>query len=116
MISFQDIYLDEEFNTLLEEVRLFKSDIRIITNLQIGVKHPLKLLRRYISGNQDQWLEHCREFDPQESLKITRSDFAKCLKVWMKRESVLSLFIIIGFISSLSVKIPGLSCSKLGYR
>ena len=39
-----------------------KSDIVIISKLQIGVKHPVKLLWSYMSGNQDQ----CREFDPQD--------------------------------------------------
>lgn len=77
----QDVYLDEEFEKLLEEVREVKPDIQIIANLKPGVKDPLSVVKTFISSNQDQWLELCQQFDSQGVLKITRTDFVKCLKV-----------------------------------
>lgn len=75
------MYLDEEFEKLLEEVREVKPDIQIIANLKSGVKDPLSVVKTFISNNQDQWLELCQQFDSQGVLKITRTDFVKCLKV-----------------------------------
>lgn len=79
--SFQDIYLDEDFDKLLAEVREVKPDIQIIANLQPGVKDPLSVVRTFISNNQDQWLELCQQFDSEGTFKITRTDFIECLKV-----------------------------------
>ena len=78
---FQDVYLDEEFDKLLEEVRQVKPDIQIIANMRPGVKDTLSLVKSFILNNQDQWLEFCKQFDSEGALKITRSDFVKCLKV-----------------------------------
>lgn len=75
------MYLNEEFDKLLEEVREVKPDIRVIANIQPGVKDPLTVVKTFISTNQDQWMELCQQFDSQGVLKITRTDFAKCLKV-----------------------------------
>lgn len=75
------MYLDEEFNKLLEEVREVKPDIQIIANLKSGVKDPLSVVKTFISNNQDQWLEICQQFDCEGVLKITKTDFVKCLKV-----------------------------------
>jgi len=77
----QDVYLDEVFEKLLEEVREVKPDIQIIANLKPGVKDPLSVVKTFISNNQDQWLELCQQFDSQGALKITRTDFVQCLKV-----------------------------------
>ena len=77
----QDVYLDEEFDKILEEVREVKPDIQIIANLKPGVKDPLNAIKTFISNNQDQWLELCQQFDSQGLLKITRTDFVKCLQV-----------------------------------
>ena len=77
----QDVYLDEEFDKILEEVREVKPDIQIIANLKPGVKDPLNVIKTFISNNQDQWLELCQQFDSQGLLKITRTDFVKCLQV-----------------------------------
>ena len=87
----QDIYLDEEFDKLLEEVREVKPDIQIIANLKSGVKDPLSVVINFISNNQDQWLEICQQFDSQGVLKITRTDFVKCLKV-SRNELNISIF------------------------
>ena len=78
---FQDVYLDESFDQLLEEVRQVKPDIKITANLRPGVKDPLSVVKNYISNNQDQWMELCQQFDSEGTLKIPRSDFVKCLKV-----------------------------------
>lgn len=75
------MYLDEEFDKLLEEVREVKPDIQIIANVKSGVKDPLSVVKTFISNNQDQWQELCQEFDCEGVLKITRTDFVKCLKV-----------------------------------
>lgn len=77
----QDVYLDEEFDRLLEEVREVKPDIQIISNLRPGVKDPLSVVKNFVSNNQDQWMEFCQQFDSDGALKITRTDFIKCLKV-----------------------------------
>jgi len=79
-LHFKDVYLDEEFEKLLEEVREVKPDIQVIANLKPGVKDPLSVVKTFISSNQDQWLELCQQFDSQGVLKITRTDFVKCLK------------------------------------
>ena len=83
MCLFQDIYLDEEFDKLMAEVREVKPDIRIIANLRPGVKDPLSVVRTFVLNNQDQWLEICQQFDSENTFKITRTDFVKCLKVSM---------------------------------
>ena len=77
----QDVYLDEEFDKLLEEVREVKPDIQIVGNLKSDVKDPLSVVKTFISNNQDHWLELCQQFDSEGVLKITRTDFVKCLKV-----------------------------------
>ena len=82
---FQDVYLDEEFDKLFDEVREVKPDIQIIANMQPGVKDPLGVVKTFISNNQDQWLELCQQVDSEGVLKITRTDFVKCLKVSMKK-------------------------------
>lgn len=79
-LHFQDVYLDESFDQLLEEVRQVKPDIKITANLRPGVKDPLSVVKNYISNNQDQWMEFCQQFDSEGTLKIPRSDFVKCLK------------------------------------
>lgn len=79
-LHFKDIYLDEEFDKLMAEVREVKPDIRIIANLRPGVKDPLSVVRTFVLNNQDQWLEICQQFDSESTFKITRTDFVKCLK------------------------------------
>lgn len=79
-LHLKDVYLDEGFDQLLEEVREVKPDIQIIANLQPGVKHPLILVRNYISRNQQQWLEYCQQFDSHSGRTISRNDFVICLK------------------------------------
>ncbi|XP_078351297.1 uncharacterized protein LOC144636031 isoform X2 [Oculina patagonica] len=79
-LHFKDVYLDEGFDKLLEEVREVKPDIQIIANIQPGVKDPLSVVKTFISTNQDQWMELCQQFDSQGVRKITRTEFVKCLK------------------------------------
>lgn len=77
----QDVYLGEEFDRLLEEVREVKPDIQVVGYLKSDVKDPLSVVKTFISNNQDHWLQLCQPFDSQGVLKITRADFVKCLKV-----------------------------------
>ena len=79
------MYLNEEFDKLLEEVREVKPDIQVIANIQPGVKDPLSVVKTFISTNQDQWMELCQLLDSEGVLKITRTDFVKCLKVSRER-------------------------------
>ncbi|XP_022801607.1 leucine-rich repeat-containing protein 74B-like isoform X3 [Stylophora pistillata] len=79
-LHFKDIYLDEEFDLLLAEVREVKPDFRIIANLRSGAKDPLSVVRTFVSNNQDQWLEICQQFDSDGTFGITRTDFVKCLR------------------------------------
>ncbi|KAJ7374344.1 Leucine-rich repeat-containing protein 74A [Desmophyllum pertusum] len=79
-LHFKDVYLDEEFDKLFDEVREVKPDIQIIANMQPGVKDPLGVVKTFISNNQDQWLELCQQVDSEGVLTITRTDFVKCLK------------------------------------
>ena len=79
--TLQDVYLDEGFDHLLEEVREVKPDIQIFANLRPAVKQPLSVVRTYISRNQQQWLEYCQQFDSHGGCTISRSNFVTCLKV-----------------------------------
>lgn len=79
------MYLNEEFDKLLVEVREVKPDIQVIANIQPGVKDPLSVVKTFISTNQDQWMELCQLLDSEGVLKITRTDFVKCLKVSRER-------------------------------
>lgn len=79
-LHFKDVYLGEEFDKLLEEVREVKPDIQVVGYLKSDVKDPLSVVKTFISSNQDHWLQLCQQFDSQGVLKITRADFVKCLK------------------------------------
>ena len=59
-----------------------KPDIQIRANLRPGVKDPLSVVKSFVSNNQDQWMEFCQEYnDCKGAIKISRTDFVKCLKV-----------------------------------
>ena len=59
-----------------------KPDIQIRANLRPGVKDPLSVVKSFVSNNQDQWMEFCQEYnDCKGAMKISRTDFVKCLKV-----------------------------------
>lgn len=79
-LHLKDVYLDEGFDHLLEEVREVKPDIQIFANLRPAVKQPLSVVRSYISTNQQQWLEYCQQFDSHGGCTISRSNFVTCLK------------------------------------
>ena len=73
--------MDESFDSMLAEVREFKADLKVVGLARAGGKDPLKYLKKYITGNTEKWMELFEEYDGEGTMKISRSDFLKGLKV-----------------------------------